>query len=188
MSTNLNGRQSSAIKNKGGNRWALRRVNADGSASGTETWFDGGYREKFDFAFERGLEEFKDEAGEIVAVEDGDVKAEIKITAMQSDATTFNFLANETQNQYYAINVFCGESINNTSLFLYAPVVRIQNKVNVAFPGRKPEITISPLSPPISWNGNSLTAGSVTAWEVTPASLSASLTGNAGVYFRFQEK
>lgn len=180
-------RSSNAIKNKGGNLCSLKRVLFDGSVTGTETWFDVGHREKFQLTFEKALEEFRAEDGSIVATESGDVKAEIKIGLMQSDSNTFNFLVNETDNQYYSLVMHTGEGLGATNQYLYVPLCRIQTKLDVTYPNRRPELVITPLATVASWNAASLTAGSITGWSPTPVSLSASLSGSVGSYFKFSE-
>ena len=180
-------RNSSGIKSKGGNLVALRRVLYDGSVSGSETWFDVSHIEKSELSFERALETYKAEDGEIVATESGDVTAEFKVTLMQSDSNTLNFFMNETDNKYFAVVKYTGEGLGITKEFVYMPLTRIQTKLNISYPGRRPELTITPLAATQTWNAVSLSAGSVTAWTPSPISLSATLQGSAGSYLSFAE-
>lgn len=182
-------KNSNAIKSKGGNLLALRRVLYDGSASGTETWFDAGHREKFQLTFSKALDEFKAEDGNIVATESGDVKAELKITLMQSDSNTLNFIASETDNKFFSCILHTGEGLGTTNQYLFIPLARIQTDLNISYPNRRPELTITPLVTTQSWNATSITSAtcSISGWTPSPVSLSATLADVAGTYFKFSE-
>lgn len=179
---------SDAIKSKGADKLAIRIVNSDGTHNGSNTWVDAFYRSKSTIMLEQPEDDIKGESGNVLTTEPGDVKAEIKITSLQSESNFFNFLNVDTQNQYFSIFIDCGSDKNNTRQFCYIPVAKIQRGFNYSQPGGETEVTIKPLFNPTSFNGNSLSAAnaSVTGWTGFNASLSSSITGDAGSYLCFR--
>lgn len=180
------GFNADAINTKGADRMALRIVNSDGSQNGSETWFDTVYRGKSTISLEQPEEDIKGESGNVLATEAGDVKAEIKITSLQSNANFFNFLNTDVQNRYFACFIESGQDASGTTRWCYIPLAKIQRGFTFNQPGGETEITIKPLSNPSAFTGASLSAGSHTSWSTYATSLSASISGAAGTYMVFR--
>lgn len=176
---------TNAIKKRGGKVIAIRRVDSSGNPVVNETWFDLGSKSSTDVDISRSKTPIIDEAGDPVAYDVEPWKAEIKVTLLQTDAATLNFLLKETENQDFAVLVHCGLGSGTTTEYMYAPFAEFDQGFKTNFKDRTVDVMIKPKIPNVAWNGNSLTStnASITAWNSNfgisnPASLSGSLTGN----------
>jgi len=169
-----------AIKNKGGKKFAIRKVNSDGSNISGELWTDWTYREKSSMEFAQPLEEIKDESGEVVANDEGDVKTEFKITALQSDAKMYTFLKDDVKNSYFSLYLDGGEDSGTATQYWYVPITKIERGFSVSSPGRRPEITFRPQynASAFSLSASSISGGSISAWGAA-----GTQTVAAGAYF-----
>lgn len=171
-----------AIKTKGGNRLAIRLVNADGSNIAGEFWTDWTHREKIKRVHDRDLVERKAEDGEIVSNEDGDLKSEIVITAMQDDYKLETFLKDQVANKYFSLFADLGEDSGTTKKYIFVPICRIKNSYASDSPGRTVDITVRPQYSSSSFTVNTVSgissSGSITGWGVN-----CSITVPSGAYY-----
>ena len=181
------------ITQKGGRVVAIKRVNYDGSAIASENWFDLGAKSKTTIMFNRTRKPVEDEAGKIVAYETETDKVEFKIELLQTDSATMNFFNNDPVLNYYAIVCHMGTGLGTTTRFVGAPVTQFDIGSSVSFPGGTFEFIARPQAVNSTWNMNSLTGGSVTAWASNyglgsnPSTVTGSLTGTATDYFKWAE-
>jgi len=174
-----------AIKKRGGKVIAIRRVNSDTTPIANETWFDLGSKSSTDVDISRAKSPINDEAGDPVAYDVEPWKGEVKVTLLQTDANTLNFLLKETENQDFAAIVHCGLGSGTATEYMYCPFVEFDQGFKTNFKDRTVDVMMRTKIPNVAWNANSLTAAnaSTTGWSANfgasnPASLSGSLTGN----------
>lgn len=161
------------IRSKGGNKWAYIRVDSTGSIVNADTWHDGVYREKSVFTFEKPEVMIYDEAGNQVASTYDNVNTSIVITSLQDDVDLENFLAKETEDNYFGILMASGDNTDSENKVRYIPVARIATKYSVDAPGRRPDITIIP-----QYNEYEKACPSKPAWVTSTA-----VTASAGGYY-----
>lgn len=158
---------SDAIQNKGGLKWAIKKINYDGSAVGGETWTDWTYRDSSDIAFNQPLTPNEVESGDVPSYEPETIKTEFKITASQSDAKILTFLKDECgADYYYSLYMDLGKDSTSARQYLFAPIIQIDRGYTIKYPGRRPEITIKPLynASAFSLSASSISSGSISAW------------------------
>jgi len=156
----------SAITKDGGQKWAYKRVQEDGSdLSQADTWHDGVYREKSTFEWGRGSTPIIDESGQQVATDLEEVKTSWSITSLQDDAATETFLKDETQGTYFAIFMNAGEDSDSKIKERFIAIATIDSSYKSDSPGRRPEIKIIP-----QCNATAITPASVPTWAKAAAS------------------
>jgi len=191
MNTNYN---KAAIKKRGGKTIAIRRVDSNGNPIANEAFFDLGSKAKSVITIKKTKEPIKDEAGDIVAYDVGELQAEVKITGLQTDSTTLNFFTKEVEDQNFAMISHCGQGSGTSTEYAYIPFGEFDYGYEVDFSTRTFDIMFRPKSPGFSWNANSLSGStnSTTGWNAAfsipnPASLSGSLTGTGVDIIAFAE-
>lgn len=153
-----------------------------------ETFFDCAYTQKVSIKHDAGIDEFKDMHGDVVQVDDGDVKSEFKLTLGQDDANTMNFLMNETSGYYYGILTSKGAGAPGYKEFQWNPKVRISTSYSEDIEGRTVEMSCSPLSAPVAWDLSFITgsaSGSLSGVSYNFSQLST-LSGAKSSYVGFK--
>jgi hypothetical protein len=183
-----------AIKKRGGRVTAVCRVDANGSPIAGESFFDLGSKAKSVVTIKKTKEPIKDEAGEIVAYDVGELTAEVKITGLQTDSATLNFFTREVEDQNFKMISHCGQGSGTASEYAYIPFGEFDYGYEVDFSQRTFDVTFRPKTPNFAWSGASLTAStnSTTGWNsafsiANPTSLSASLSGTGRDIIAFAE-
>lgn len=191
MNTSYN---KAAIKKRGGRVVAIRRVDANGNPIANEVFFDLGSKAKSIITIKKTKEPIKDEAGEIVAYDVGELQAEVKITGLQTDANTLNFFTKEVEDQNFAMISHCGQGSGTASEFAYIPFGEFDYGFEVDFSQRTFDIMFRPKTPNFTWHANSLTGAtnSTTGWNSAfsvsnPAALTGALTGTGTDIIAFAE-
>ncbi len=176
----------SAVKKRGGKVIAIRKVDENGNIINGETFFDLGAKSSTDIDISRTKSGIPDEAGDPIAFDPDPWKSDIKVTLLQTDANTLNFLLRETENQDYAVLVHCGYGSGSATEYFYAPFCEFDQGIKTNFKDRTVDVMIRAKVPNFSWSLTGLAANSsTTGWNANfgatnpfSASISGSLTGN----------
>lgn len=135
-----------AVVSKGGDLFAYKRVSELGANTvPADTWHNGTYREKSKISFSQPDSPAYSESGALIQMLLEDMTFEIEVTSMQDDANVFNFLLNETEDNYFSIFIERGKIQSTKTQEGFFGVCRIEKSYSSDAPGRRPVIKISPL-------------------------------------------